>query len=189
MRHKTPARQAVDKWWLHVDSVRFSGGRHRPPTGKSLKKPLRERVVISAVMPTYARADVVFERGEGAYLYDTGGRRYLDFASGVAVTALGHAHPRLIQALTAQAHKVWHTSNLFRVAGQERVAERLIRHSFADTVSSATPAPRRGNAAPSSSAAIFMTASSRGVTASSPAPAAFMAARWRRFRPPSRKSW
>ncbi len=90
--------------------------------------------MISAVMPTYARADVVFERGEGAYLFDTDGRRYLDFASGVAVTALGHCHPRLVAALTEQAGKVWHTSNLFRVAGQERVAARLIRESFADTV-------------------------------------------------------
>jgi acetylornithine/N-succinyldiaminopimelate aminotransferase len=90
--------------------------------------------VISAVMPTYARADVVFERGEGAYLFDSAGRRYLDFASGVAVTAFGHAHPRLIAALTEQARKVWHTSNLFRVAGQERVAARLISESFADTV-------------------------------------------------------
>ncbi len=89
--------------------------------------------MISAVMPTYARADVVFERGEGAYLFDADGRRYLDFASGVAVTALGHAHPRLIAALTAQAGKVWHTSNLFRVAGQERLAARLIGVSFAET--------------------------------------------------------
>jgi acetylornithine/N-succinyldiaminopimelate aminotransferase len=90
--------------------------------------------VISAVMPTYARADVVFERGEGAYLIDTSGRRYLDFSTGVAVNALGHAHPRLIRALTEQAGKLWHISNWFRIVGQERVAERLIRHSFADTV-------------------------------------------------------
>ena len=89
--------------------------------------------MISAVMPTYARADVVFERGEGAFLFDSAGRRYLDFASGVAVNSLGHAHPRLVKALTEQAGKVWHTSNLFRVAGQERVAERLVAHSFADT--------------------------------------------------------
>ncbi len=85
-------------------------------------------------MPTYARADIVFERGEGAYLFDSAGRRYLDFSSGVAVTAFGHAHPRLVEALTGQARKVWHTSNLFRVAGQERVAARLIGASFADTV-------------------------------------------------------
>lgn len=89
---------------------------------------------MSAVMPTYARADVVFERGEGAYLFDTAGRRYLDFVSGVAVTALGHAPPRLIAALTAQAQRVWHTSNLFRVAGQETLAQMLCAHTFAETV-------------------------------------------------------
>ncbi len=90
--------------------------------------------MIPAVMPTYARVDIAFERGEGAYLYTADGTRYLDFASGVAVTALGHAHPALVQALVEQAHKVWHTSNLFRVSGQERLAARLIRASFADTV-------------------------------------------------------
>jgi acetylornithine/N-succinyldiaminopimelate aminotransferase len=90
--------------------------------------------VIPVVMPTYARADVVFERGEGPYLYATDGRRFLDFAAGVAVTALGHAHPYLIKALTEQANKVWHTSNLFRVAGQESLAKRLTELTFADTV-------------------------------------------------------
>lgn len=90
--------------------------------------------MISAVMPTYARPDTVFERGEGAYLFDTVGRRYLDFASGIAVTALGHAHPALVAALTDQAGKLWHTSNLFRVPGQERLAEKLVANSFADTV-------------------------------------------------------
>ena len=87
-----------------------------------------------AVMPTYARANLVFERGEGAWLISTGGDRYLDFGSGVAVNALGHAHPKLIEALTQQASKVWHTSNLYRVAGQERLAERLCEVTFADTV-------------------------------------------------------
>jgi acetylornithine/N-succinyldiaminopimelate aminotransferase len=87
-----------------------------------------------AVMPTYARQDVVFERGEGAWLISTKGERYLDFASGVAVNALGHAHPKLIAALTEQAGKLWHTSNLYRVAGQETVAERLTELTFADKV-------------------------------------------------------
>ena len=87
-----------------------------------------------AVMPTYARQDIVFERGEGSWLVATTGERYLDFGSGVAVNALGHAHPALIAALTEQAHKVWHTSNLYRVAGQERLAERLVEASFADKV-------------------------------------------------------
>ena len=90
--------------------------------------------MIPVVMPTYARADVVFERGEGPYLYATDGRRFLDFAAGVAVNALGHANPYLIEALTAQANKLWHTSNLFRVAGQESLATRLTAATFADTV-------------------------------------------------------
>ena len=90
--------------------------------------------MIPAVMPTYQRADLAFERGEGAYLYSVDGRRYLDFASGIAVTGLGHAHPHLVKALTEQAGKVWHLSNLYRIPGQERVAERLVAASFADSV-------------------------------------------------------
>jgi acetylornithine/N-succinyldiaminopimelate aminotransferase len=85
-------------------------------------------------MPTYARQDVVFERGEGAWLIATSGDRYLDFASGVAVNALGHAHPRLVAALTGQAEKLWHCSNLYRIAGQERLAERLCEVTFAEKV-------------------------------------------------------
>ncbi|HIJ62235.1 MAG TPA: aspartate aminotransferase family protein [Rhodospirillaceae bacterium] len=85
-------------------------------------------------MPTYARADLAFEKGEGVYLFAADGRRYLDFASGVAVNALGHCHPRLVAALKTQADKLWHCSNLYRVPLQEKVAGRLCRHSFADTV-------------------------------------------------------
>ena len=87
-----------------------------------------------AVMPTYARQDLVFARGEGAWLETEAGERYLDLASGVAVNALGHAHPRLVAALREQAGKLWHTSNLYRVEGQERVAERLVELTFADRV-------------------------------------------------------
>ena len=90
--------------------------------------------MIPAVMPTYNRADVSFERGEGAYLLATDGRRFLDFGSGIAVTALGHAHPHLVKALTEQAQKLWHTSNMFKIPGQERLAERLVGASFADSV-------------------------------------------------------
>ena len=61
--------------------------------------------MVPVVMPTYARADLAFERGEGAYLYATDGRRFLDFGSGVAVTALGHAHPRLVEALRQQVEQ------------------------------------------------------------------------------------
>jgi acetylornithine/N-succinyldiaminopimelate aminotransferase len=85
-------------------------------------------------MPTYARADIAFDRGEGAYLFTKDGKRFLDFACGIAVTSLGHAHPKLVEALTAQAKKVWHTSNLFHIGGQERLAERLVANTFADTV-------------------------------------------------------
>jgi acetylornithine/N-succinyldiaminopimelate aminotransferase len=87
-----------------------------------------------AVMATYARQDLVFERGEGSWLVATNGDRYLDFASGVAVNVLGHAHPKLIAALSAQAEKLWHTSNLYRVAGQEKLAERLVAATFAERV-------------------------------------------------------
>jgi acetylornithine/N-succinyldiaminopimelate aminotransferase len=90
--------------------------------------------VIPAVMPTYQRAEIAFERGEGAYLFATDGRRYLDFACGIAVTGLGHAHPRLVAALTEQARKVWHLSNLYQIPGQQRLAERLVAASFADSV-------------------------------------------------------
>ena len=87
-----------------------------------------------AVMPSYARADVAFERGEGVYVFTADGRRFLDFGGGIAVSALGHAHPHLIEALTEQAQKLWHCSNLYRIPGQERMAERLCENTFADTV-------------------------------------------------------
>jgi acetylornithine/N-succinyldiaminopimelate aminotransferase len=85
-------------------------------------------------MPTYARADVTFERGEGCYLIDQDGKRYLDFGAGIAVCGLGHAHPGLIAALTEQAGALWHTSNLYQIPGQRRLAERLVEATFADTV-------------------------------------------------------
>jgi acetylornithine/N-succinyldiaminopimelate aminotransferase len=90
--------------------------------------------VIPAVLPTYARNELTFERGEGAYLYATNGKKYLDFASGVAVTALGHCHPHLVKALTEQAQRLWHCSNLFQIEGQKRLAQRLVDATFADTV-------------------------------------------------------
>ncbi len=86
------------------------------------------------LLPVYKRIDIVFERGEGPWLWDEQGRRYLDFASGIAVDLLGHAHPRLVAALTDQARKLWHVSNLFRIAQLEKLAERLVANSFAETV-------------------------------------------------------
>ena len=86
----------------------------------------------TAVMPTYARADISFDRGDGAYLVSTDGTRYLDFCAGIAVTALGHSDPRLVRVLSEQAKKVWHTSNLFRIPDQETLANQLVALSFAD---------------------------------------------------------
>ncbi|MCG8692360.1 MAG: acetylornithine transaminase, partial [Minwuiales bacterium] len=90
--------------------------------------------MTSALMPTYARADAAFERGEGPYIFNEAGDRYLDFGAGIAVCALGHAHPHLVEALTQQAQKLWHTSNLYQISGQSRLAERLVAATFADRV-------------------------------------------------------
>jgi len=90
------------------------------------------KTVTSHLMPTFARVHLAFERGEGVWLTATNGERYLDFTSGVAVNALGHSHPHLVAALTAQAQKVWHVSNLYEVPEQELAATRLCAASFAD---------------------------------------------------------
>ena len=106
-------------------------------SGKSSPKSKTTKAATApspAVMPTYARQNVVFESGAGAWLTSTTGERYLDFGSGVAVNALGHAHPKLVAALAEQSQKLWHCSNLYRVAGQERLAERLCEVTFADKV-------------------------------------------------------
>jgi acetylornithine/N-succinyldiaminopimelate aminotransferase len=86
------------------------------------------------LLPTFARAELSFEKGEGPWLYGRDGERYLDFGAGIAVNALGHAHPHLVQALTEQASKVWHTSNLFQIPEGERLAKRLVDNTFADFV-------------------------------------------------------
>lgn len=88
--------------------------------------------MTSALLPTYARAPIAFERGEGAWLVAEDGDRYLDFGAGIAVNALGHAHPHLVEALTAQAQKLWHTSNLFQIPEGERLGRRLVEATFAD---------------------------------------------------------
>ena len=90
--------------------------------------------MISALMPTYARADRAFDHGEGAWLVTADGRRYLDFGAGIATSSLGHAHPHLVQAVAAQAGRVMHVSNLYRVPQAERLAERLVAATFADSV-------------------------------------------------------
>ncbi len=90
--------------------------------------------MIPAVLPTYARAPLSFVAGEGSWLVTEDGARYLDFGAGIAVNAFGHAHPRLVAALEAQARKLWHTSNLYDVPNQRALAEKLVAHTFADTV-------------------------------------------------------
>jgi acetylornithine/N-succinyldiaminopimelate aminotransferase len=89
---------------------------------------------MSALYGTYARSELAFERGEGMRLYDQQGRDYLDFQSGIAVNALGHGDPHLVAALKAAADKVWHTSNVFTIPEQERLAQRLVDATFADSV-------------------------------------------------------
>lgn len=86
------------------------------------------------ILPVYRPPEEVFVEGQGAYLFTEDGRRYLDFIAGIAVTALGHAHPALVEALRDQAGKLWHTSNMFRVKGQEELADKICRDTFADRV-------------------------------------------------------
>ena len=84
------------------------------------------------LMGVYARAPLAFERGEGVRLYTAEGEEYLDCMAGIAVTALGHSHPKLVQAVKDQAEKLWHTSNIFRIPNQEKLADLLTAHTFAD---------------------------------------------------------
>ncbi|MBA49282.1 MAG: aspartate aminotransferase family protein [Paracoccus sp. (in: a-proteobacteria)] len=90
--------------------------------------------MISHVLPTYNRADIAFERGEGAWAIATDGTRYLDLGAGIAVNVLGHANPDLVAALTAQAGRIWHVSNLYQIPEQEALADLLVQNTFADTV-------------------------------------------------------
>ena len=90
--------------------------------------------MITPILPTYNRAPMAFVRGEGSWLWAEDGRSYLDIGAGIAVNALGHANPELVAALTEQAGKLWHVSNLYRIPEQERLAEALVAKTFADTV-------------------------------------------------------
>lgn len=90
--------------------------------------------MISPVLPSYSRANLSFVKGEGSWLVEADGRRFLDFASGIAVMSLGHGHPKVVGALIDQANALWHTSNLYEVPQQAALAERLVEHTFADTV-------------------------------------------------------
>ena len=88
----------------------------------------------SSIMTTYGRIDIAFTHGEGSFLIAEDGKRYLDYASGIAVNSFGHCHPKLVEALKDQASKLWHTSNLYRIPEQETVAEKLVANSCADRV-------------------------------------------------------
>lgn len=90
--------------------------------------------MITPLMPTYARIDLTFDHGKGARLTTNTGEEYLDFGAGIAVNVLGHSHPHLVAALTSQAEKLWHVSNLYQIPEGERLARRLTEASFADTV-------------------------------------------------------
>ncbi|WP_370048032.1 MULTISPECIES: aspartate aminotransferase family protein [Salipiger] len=90
--------------------------------------------MIPSVLPTYSRAPLHFVKGEGTWLVEEDGRRFLDLGSGIAVNALGHAHPALVAALTAQAQNLWHVSNLYEIPQQQALADKLVAASFADTV-------------------------------------------------------
>ena len=90
--------------------------------------------MIPSILPTYSRAPLTFVKGEGSWLIEADGRRFLDLGAGIAVNALGHAHPKLVAALTEQAQAVWHTSNLYHIPAQQKLADMLVDKTFADTV-------------------------------------------------------
>ncbi|GAA6195367.1 aspartate aminotransferase family protein [Pseudophaeobacter sp.] len=90
--------------------------------------------MIPSVLPTYNRAPLEFVKGEGSWLFEADGRRFLDLGSGIAVNALGHAHPKLVEVLSNQAQNLWHVSNLYKIPQQEKLADLLVEHTFADTV-------------------------------------------------------
>ncbi|QYX57821.1 aspartate aminotransferase family protein [Roseovarius sp. SCSIO 43702] len=90
--------------------------------------------MIPSILPTYNRAPLSFVRGEGSWLVEADGRRFLDLGAGIAVNALGHAHPALVKALITQAQALWHTSNLYHIPAQEALADALVKTTFADTV-------------------------------------------------------
>ncbi len=94
----------------------------------------QEESLIPPIVPTYARMDAAFESGKGVRLYDDKGNEYLDFGSGIAVNCLGHCHPTLVKTITGQAQKLWHTSNIYTIPGQEKLANRLVNLTFADSM-------------------------------------------------------
>src|SRR4051812_4383989 len=98
----------------------------------SIHKPDSSAQGLHSILPVYRRSDIEIVKGEGAYLFSNKGERYLDFATGIAVNALGHCHPHVVEALKNQADTLWHCSNMYRMPGLERLAERLVAATFAD---------------------------------------------------------
>ncbi len=145
--------------------------------------------MLSHLLPTYARADLAFERGEGAWLTATTGERYLDFSSGVAVNALGHAHPKLVEALTEQAQKLWHVSNLYRIPEAETAGAAALRGELCRR-RLLLQFRRRGDGRRDQDGAQVSGRQRPSGTrcASSPSKAPSMAARWRRSRPAARRN-
>ncbi len=90
--------------------------------------------MIPSILPTYSRADLSFAKGEGTWLIEADGRRFLDLGSGIAVNVLGHANPALVSALTEQAQALWHVSNLYQIPQQQALADKLVENTFADSV-------------------------------------------------------
>ena len=135
----TTAREsAIDSVAFHNDNAKPSGPRCQRCGDASVLEGLSVAdlsappVPSDHIMGVYARAPLAFERGEGSYLYTAEGEAYLDCMAGIAVTALGHSHPKLVQAVKDQAEKLWHTSNIFRIPQQETLAAMLTAHTFAD---------------------------------------------------------
>ena len=87
-----------------------------------------------SILQVYNPLDIEVDHGDGVYLYSVDGTRFLDFTSGIGVNCLGHSHPSLVNALKSQGEKIWHCSNLFKVTGQETVAKKLVKNSFASNV-------------------------------------------------------
>ena len=165
--------------------IAFSAQKRSSPS----TTPQTSHVVTSHLLPTYARVHLAFERGEGVWLIATNGDRYLDFTSGVAVNALGHAHPHLVEALTAQAQKLWHVSNLYEIPEAERVAAAAVRRKLCRRRLLLQFRRRGDGSAPSRSRANIMRRTARrSGTASSPSKAPSTAARWRRSPPAGRRN-
>ena len=139
-------------------------------------------------MATFARVDLAFERGEGVWLVTQDGERYLDFTSGVAVNALGHAHPHLVAAVTEQAQKLWHVSNLYEIPEAERVAQRLCAASFADVVFFCNSGAEAVEGAIKTARKYQAVSERPNATASSRSRALSTAARWRRSLPADKKN-